>query len=573
MQKGEAKTEKKGKAEGERKGPAKKQIPQSEEEKNANAKVAKYEKQIEELVGRLKEVFSKLREREITRNKLSHEMFSHREAVKEIQSHIDEKINAQKESFNRAVMYIDSLRKRKHRRADERAELVKLLPHDAQLPSLREDDENGDSVNDYDRAIKIVQQEIAKLEHVHATSPNTVAEERKLIGVIARWNSVIEQIKELQAKAAAPLADLADVDVMACLETCRKLKGEIAELRKSCIPHFDAIAAACKKMEENRADVPKLIETRVSIMAQIKEVSAQLSDAQFELDKARVKSRKAYNEKRHAELAQESAAIKARLEEIRKNRQARIDKAMNTLPHEREVEIANKVLTYLRSIALPGTCGISESSAPKPKAEKPAAAAPAAEVQEASFGATTMVISRKSQPIPKVGKKQNKKKKAPAADAPKEEPKKKTKEDAVRITPLAASQIEELSLTVPENYGQVEETYNAVKEKLEGFEKVRAMVKEQHEKDLKEAEKKAEEEAARKEEERAKAKAEKAAEETAAAAAEEKPAEEKPAEEKPAEEKPAEEKPEEEKPAEEKPVEEKPAEEQPAPEEPAAESQ
>jgi len=533
------KVAKKGKTEGEGKAAPKKQFPLTEEEKVAQAKVEKCEKQIEEQTARLKEVLGKLSEKDNTRYKLRQQIFEHRDAIKKIQEQVEEKKTAQNDAFNRATKYIDSLRKRKNRRADERAELQKLLPHDAQLPPIRGEEEGSEAVNDYDRAIKIVQNEIERLEHVHATTSNSVAEERKLIGAVARWTSVIDQIKALQEKAAAPLAELAEVDVMACLETCRKLKDEIRDLQASTLPHYDAIADACKKIEENRAEVPKLIQSRTAIFAQMKEIVARLHEAQFEFDNARFKAQHARNEKRRADALQESAAIKARLEEAKKNREARIEKAMNTLPHEREVAVANQLLGLLRSVALPGTCGISESAGTaKPKAQPTLSSAPAVELEEASFGATTMVVSRKNQPIAKVGKKQNKKKKAAAAEPKSQEPKKKSKEDPVRVAPMTANLCEELSLKVPENYGEVEETYNAVKEKLEGFEKIRAMIREQREKDLQEAEKKAEEEAAKKEEEKAKAKAEaaeKAAKEAEEPAAEEKPATEEPASETPAE--------------------------------------
>jgi len=358
-----------------------------------------------------------------------------------------------------------------------------------------------------------------KIQLQHATMGT---DDKRIIGSIARWNAVIEKIKELERKAAAPLADLADVDVEACLETCRKLKEEIKVLQDSCIPHYDAIAQCVAEMEKNRTDVPKLIEERISLYAQIKDVVARLHNDQFEYDQAHFKAQHAQNEKRRAEALAKSQSIKARLEEMRKTQEARIEKAMNTLPHEREVAVATRLLSSLRSVALPGTCGTSETSAapaaPKPKAQPTMTSAPAVELEEAVVTATTVVVSRKSQPIPKVGKKQNKKKAEKAAEPKTQEPKKKTKEDTVRIPPVAANYCEELSVSIPTTYGELEETYNLVKEKLEAFEKVRAMVREQRQKELQEAEQKAKEEAAKKDEERAKAKAEseKKAEEPAA---------------------------------------------------------
>jgi len=508
--------QKKGESEG--KAP-KKQIPMTEEEKAANANIAKCEKQLEELTQRLKEVMGKIHEKDSTRRSLLMGMIENREAIKKKNDQMEQKRKAQKESLDRALKYIDALRNRKHRRSDERAELVKLLPRDAELPPLNEEDEESThSVSDYDRAIKIVQHEIERLTSSYATkSSGSVAEERKQIAAVARWNNIIEQIKELEKKAAAPLAELAEVDVMTCLETCRKLKEEIREISESCVPLYNAIAEASKKMADNSADAPKLVQERVSIFAQIKETVDHLHELQFEADKAHYKSLVAYNEKRRANLLQESAEIKARIEEAKKNREEIIKKAMNSLPHEREVAVAREVLASLRSVALPGTCGIPESAgAPKPKAQPTLASAPAMELEEAAPAATTMVISRKSQPVAKVAKK-NKKKKAPAADAS-EGPKKRSKEDHVRIPPIAANGCQELAVNIPDTYGEVEETYNLVKEKLEGFEKIRAMVREQREKELQEAEKKAEERAAEKAAERAKAKAE---------AEGEKPAEEK----------------------------------------------
>jgi len=535
-------------AKGEKAAP-RKQFPLTEEEKAAQAKVDKCEKQIEELSARVKEIKSKLAEKENARIKLRQAILQNRNAIKKITEQIEEKRKAQNEAFGRAQKFIDSLRNRKSRRSDERAELMKLLPKDAHLPPLREEEDGpAGTVSDYDRAIKIVDAEIERIQMAHATGENSVQEEKRVIGSIARWNSVKDKIKELEAKAAAPLAELAEVDVMSLLETCRKLKGEIQELQKSYLPHYAAIEEAVKKTEENRADVPNLLENRAAIVAQIKEAVARLHDAEFELDTARFKAQHARNEKRRAEAQQKSEAIKARNAEFDKKREDRIAKAMNTLPHEREVAVANQLLSLLRSVALPGTCGIPESAAPaapKAKAGPTMKSAPSLELEESAPNATQMVVSRKTQPVPKVGKKQNKKKAAAAAAAEetkKQEPKKKTKEDLVRVSPVAAGFCDELSLKVPTTYGEVEETYNAAKEKLEGFEKVRNMIKEKREKDLQEAEKKAIEDAAKKEEEKAKAKAEaaeKAAEEPAAEA--EKPAEEPAAEaEKPAEE-PAEE--------------------------------
>jgi len=532
----EQKAEKKGEKKGE-KGAPKKQYPLTEEEKVAQAKVDKCDKQLEELGARVKEVMGKVREKESARGKLRHVVLENRDAIKKINEQIDEKRKAQSEAFSRAQKYIDSLRHRKSRRSDERAELMKLLPRDAQLPPLREEEEGpAGTVSDYDRAIKIVEAEIEKIQYNHAISPNTVQEEKRVIGAVARWTATIEKIKELERKAAAPLAELADVDVMALLETCRKLKGEIQELQKSCIPHYAAIEDAIKKMEENGAEVPKLLEDRAAVFAQVKEVVARLHDAEFELDTARFKAQHARNEKRRAEAQQQSETIKTRIAEANKKREDRIEKAMNTLPHEREVAVATQLLAQLRSVALPGTCGIPESaasSAPKAKTQPTMKSAPSLELEESAPNATQMVVSRKTQPVPKVGKKQNKKKAAAPEEPKKQEPKKKTKEDPVRVSPVAAGYCDELSLKVPTTYGEVEETYNAAKEKLEGFEKVRNMIKEQREKALQEAEKKAEEEAAKKEEEKAKAKAE-AAEKAADEA--EKPAEDAPEAEKPAEE-------------------------------------
>jgi len=507
---------KKGKGEGEGN---KRPYPVSEAEKAALAKLQKLDKQFEELIGHYKEVKEKIFVKENARFKIRQEMSNNRVELKKKNEQIEEKRNAMNESYKTAQKYIEALRKRKSRRSDERAELVKLLPRNADLPPLREDDEeSAGTVSDYDRAIKLVQREIERIQLQHATHSGGIQEERKLISAIARWNSVIEQIKALEEKAAAPLADIAEVDVMTCLETCRKLKAEIQELYDACIPHYNAIAEGCKKMEEVRADIPKLIQEREAIFAQLKEGVARMHEVQYELDVAHFKAQQAYNEKRHAEAVQESTAIKARIEEAQKKREDRIAKAMNTLPHEREVAVATQLLSLLRSVALPGTCDVPETArapgAAKPKAQPTLSSAPAVEIEESSFGKTVMVVSRKSQPVPKVSKKHNKKKAAPPAEPAAEPaaPKKKTKEDKVRIPPLAANQCEELSLSIPTTYGELEETYRLAKEKLEGYEKIRAMIRETREKELHDAEKKAEEEAAKKEEERAKAKDEKAAE-------------------------------------------------------------
>lgn len=522
-----------GRKEGKKDDKPKRQIPLTEEEKVAHAKIDKCDKQLDELTASFKDVMGKLREKDSARAKQRSAIFDNRDALKKIFEQIEEKKSSQNEFYGRAQKYIEALRKRKTRRADERAELVKLLPHDAELPPLREDDDAA-AVSDYDRAIKIVQRELERMRDNFAANGR---DERKLIAATGRWNAVIEKIKELEAKAAAPLAELAEVDVMTCLEACRRLKTEIQKLQDSCLPHYAAIEEAVQKSEEIRADVPKLIKERDNILARIKEVVSQLHDAQYEYDVARFKAQKVHNEKRRAEALKESQEIKARLEEIRKNREARIQKAMNALPYDREVAVATEVLASLRSVALPGTCDIPESaaSAPKAKAQPAVTSAPAVEIEEASFGKTEMIVSRKTQPVPKVGKKQNKKKKAAAAaaaeDAPKE-PKKKTKEDAVRVPPFAANRLEELSLNVPETYGELEETYKAVKERLENYERIRATVREQHEKELREAQEKAEEEAAAKAKEKADAEAAKpaetaeepAAEEPAAAPAAEEPA-------------------------------------------------
>jgi len=545
MPKDQKREQKKDKPQGD-KNKEKKTHPLTEEEKAAQAKVDKIEKEIEQTQAAIKDIMGKIREKESTRSKLRNKVMENRDALNKIYQQITEKRHAQSEAFSKAQRYIDSLRKRRNRRADERAELMKLLPRDAQLPPLREDEEGAGGVSDYDRAIKIVMEEIEKVQQRHRISSFTAYEERKMMGAEARWKSVIEKIKELEQSAAAPLADLAEVDVLGCLETCRKLKEEINQLQDSCIPHYKEIADSIQKLEENRTGVPKLIQDRDALLAQVKGSVAKLQEANFEFDMARYKAVQARNQKRREEIAKESAAIKARIEEIKKNREARIEKAMNTLPHEREVAAAKDLLSYLRTIALPGTCDTSESAAPKAKPQaKPQptlTSAPSVELEEASFGATEMIVSRKSQPVPKVAKKQNKKKKAAPAEQKPAEPKKKSPEDPVQVSPAHLNNFEILSLTVPETYGDVEARYNEIKERLEGYEKVRAAIREEREKSLQEAEKKALEEAEKKEE---------------AKQEEEKPKEEEP-------------KAEEEKPKEEEPKAEEPA---AATEEPAAESQ
>jgi len=539
-QKTEGKKPQGGKPQGEKaKGEKpKKTYPLTEEEKAAQAKIESLEKELEQVQGQVKEAMKKIRDKEFTRNKLRNTIQENRDAIKKIIDQIEEKRNAQKSAQAKALAYIDALRKRRNRRAEERAELMKLLPRDAELPPLREEEEGpADGVSDYDRAIKIIHQEMERARLQHSTQSGTISQEKKLISQESRWNFIIEKIKELEQKAAAPLADLAEVDVMGLLETCRKLKAEINELHNSCAPHYNAIAEALKQIEENRAEVPQLIKERNEIFAKAKEVVAKLNEASFEMDKARYKAQQIRNQKKREELAKESAEIKARNEEYQKKREARIQKAMNTLPHEREVESCNALLNYLRSIALPGTCGTSENAAPKqPKTKNPQqptlVSAPAVQLEEASFGKTEMIVSVKSQPVPKVAKKQNKsknkKKKAAAEPA---EPKKKTLDDVVSVSAVAVNHFEVLSLAVPETYGEVEARYNEVKEKLDAYEKIRAAVKEQHEKSLKEAEQKAIEEAQKKEEEAKAAKEAAAAEPAAAeepaaaAAAEETPAE------------------------------------------------
>jgi len=519
------------KPQGEKAAP-KKTFPLTEEEKTAQAKVEKFEKQIEEAQAKVKDIMFKIREKESTRNKLRNKVNENRDAIKKIVEQIEEKKTAQKEAHDKAQQYIEALRKRRNRRADERAELLKLLPRDADLPPLREEEGATAGVSDYDRAIKIVQRELERLRLAHSTSSSTgMAAERKMMSSEAHWKDVIAQIKKLEESAAAPLADLAEVDVMGLLETCRKLKGEIAELQASTLPHYNAIAEALEKAEENRAGVPKLLQERNTLFAQVKELVTKYQEANFELDQAHFKAQQARNQKRREDAIKESAAIKARIEEAKKRREARIEKAMNTLPHEREVAAANDLLAYLRTIALPGTCGVSETAAPKPKvkAEPTMTSAPSVELEEASFGATEICVSRKSQPVAKVAKKQGKKKKAAPKEPVKTEPKKKTPEDSVEISPAYTNRFEILSLSVPETYAEVEARYNEIKEKLEGYEKVRSAIKEEREKSLKEAEQKALEEAQKKEEEKKAAEEAKAAE-PAAEAAEAKPAEETPAE-------------------------------------------
>jgi len=526
----------------------KKTYPLTEEEKVAQAKITKLEKSLEDAQAKVKDIMMRVRDKESTRNKIWHTINENRDAIKKIHEQMEEKRSTQKEAYGKAQAYIEALRKRKHRRADERAELLKLLPKGAELPPLREEEEGAAAggVSDYDRAIKIVHREMERIRLQHSTSISGTADDKRMIGFETHWNNVIERIKELERNAAAPLADLAEVDVMGCLETCRKLKVELDKLQASCIPHYNAIAEAFEKLEENRAGVPKLLQERNTLFAEVKELVAKLAEANFEMDKARYKAQKARNQKRREDALKESAEIKARNEEFKKRREARIEKAMNTLPHEREVVAAKELLSYLRTVALPGTCGTSESAAPKPKvkAQPTMTSAPAVELEEASFGATEIVVSRKSQPAGKVAKKQNKKKKpAGTTEAPKAEPKKKTPEDPVTILPMYTNRFEILSLQVPETYGEVEARYNEIKEKLEGYEKVRAEIKEQREKSLQEAEKKALEEAEKKKEEQLKEKEEEAkpAEESAekpadeAAAAEAPAATEEPAAEAPAE--------------------------------------
>jgi len=501
MPKEQEKEVKKDKPQGEK--PAKKTYPLTEQEKAAKAKVQKIEKQIDDIEEKIKAIMHKLHEKEFTRGKLRSKIMESRNAVIKIGEQISEKRNAQKEAFTKAQQYIDSLHKRKYRRAEQRAELQKLLPRGAQLPPIRETEEGAEAgVSDYDRAIKIVMQEIEFVQQRHRTSSFTAAEERKMMGTEARWRSVIEQIKQLEENAAQPLADLAEVDVLGCLETCRKLSDEISKLRESSLPHYKEIADSLKKLEENRAGVPELIQERNTLINEAKELVAKLHDAAFESDKARYEAVQTRNAKRVEDAAKESAEIKARIEEFKKNREARIERAMNSLPHEREVEAAKVLLSYLRSIALPGTCGVTEAEAPKPKApreKKPTlTSAPSVEVEEASFGATEILVSRKSQPVPKVGKKQNKKKKA--AEPKPAEPKKKTLEDHVRVSPSHLREFEVVSVSVPDTFGEVEACYNEVKEKLEAYEKVRTALREEREKALKEAEKKALEDAAKKEE-------------------------------------------------------------------------
>jgi len=497
------------KKEGNKPGP-KKTFPLTEDEKVARAKIDKLEKELEEAQKKVKEIMAAVREKESTRKKLRIKILDSTDALRKIHEQMDEKRQAQRQAFDKAQQYIDALRKRKNRRADEREELLKILPHGSELPPLRTgDEEDTDGVSDYDRAIKIVQQEIQKVEFQHSTSSFTKSSERKMMGREAGLRAVIEKIKELERNAAAPLADLAEVDVMGCLETCRKLKAEIAELNASSVPHYKAIADAMQQIEQIRASIPKILEERNALFAQVKEIVMKLQEANFEMDKARFKAQQARNQKRREELANESAAIKARIEEAKKRREAMIEKALNTLPFEREVAAAKELIAYLRSIALPGTCGIPENTAPKTKsqpAQPTLTSAPSVELEEASFGATEMVVSRKTVAVPKVAKKANKKK---AAQQPKKaEPKKKTAEDSVRVAPTQFHRFEILSLSAPETYGEVEARYNEIKEKLEGFEKVRAEAKEQREKSIQEAEKKAQEEAAKKAEEREAAKAE-----------------------------------------------------------------
>jgi len=474
----------------------------TEPEKTAQAKVEQIEKQIDETQKKIRENMYQTREKENTRYNLNMKIRTNRDALGKIMTQLKEKQEALKETYGKVTQYMDAIRKRKHRRADEREELVKLLPRGAQLPPLKESEE-ASGVSDYDRAIKLVEEEIERIENTHRTSTFTSEQERKMMGAEARWRSVIVQIKELERKAAEPLADLAEVDVLALLETCRKLKAEIAELEASCAPHYNEIAEAFKKLEENHAPVPKLIEERNALLAQAKDLVVKLHQAQLELNKVGFKAYRERQQKRMEDARKESETIKTRLEEAKKRREALIERSMNSLPHDREVVSANALLSYLRSIALPGTCGVTESAAPKPKTSAPQkptlTSAPSVELEEASFGATEMVVSRKTQPVPKVAKKkQNKKKKAAAPAEPVTEPKKKTLEDHVSVSPAQLNHFEVLSLSVPETYGEVESCYNEVKEKLEGYEKIRAKVKEEREKSLQEAEKKAAEEEAKK---------------------------------------------------------------------------
>lgn len=499
------------------------------EERSLEEQQAAVEKTLEAKTLRLKAVAGQIREKEAKRGKLRHKILENRNAIKGVRDQQKEKRLAQRKLFDGVQKYMKGLHERKNHRSTARARLVKLLPKGASLPPLRDDDEfEGSSVSDYDRAVALVQEEIRELEMRISTESMTLPEERRIKGEITDWNRAIREIRQLEAELEGPQAELVETDVKGTLEACRKLEAEIVELNGSCKPFYEAIAAAVAEMEANRADLPKLLDERAALIKELQGLVARLHKVRYDLDMAHYKAGRDRFEKRRAEALKESEEIKARFARAKEARAALLEKAKNNLPHEHELETAKRLLAYLRSVALPGTCGVTEESFAAAAAERAAKAemerkrlvsAPSVEIaEEVRSEGTERVVSRKEQQPAPVGKRakraQAKKAAAAAAAAPKKaakeaaaskpkEEKPKQLGDKMKHAKSVVNDYEELSLAAPATYADADKSYHELEEKIAEYEKVRALVREEREKALMEPAKKDEEPVAEEKEEQA----------------------------------------------------------------------
>ena len=500
-----------------------KKVEKSGEERSLEEQLAAVEKTLDAKTARLKTVAGQIREKEQTRNKLRRKVLENRAEIKKVRDQQKEKRQVQRKLFDEVQKYMKVLHERKNHRSVARARLVRLLPDGASLPPLRGDDEfEGSLVSDYDRAIALVRDEVRDLEMRLSTAVMSMSDERRVKAEISTWNRRVGEIQQLQIELEGPQAEAAETDVKGNLETCRKLEAEIAELNESCKPFYEGITAAIAEMAANRADLPKLLEERDALVGELKGLVARLHKVRYDLDVAHYKAGHDRFEKRRAEALKESEEIKARFARAKEARAALLESAKNNLPHEHELETARRLLAYLRSVALPGTCGVTEESfaaaaaARAAKAEmerKRLVSAPSVEIAEdvRNMG-TERVVSRKEQPVAAVGKKAKRAqaKKAAAAAAAAAAPKKAEKKaaeakpkeekpkqpgDKMKHAKSVMNDYEELSLAAPATYADADKSYHELEEKIAEYEKVRALVREEREKALMEPAKKEEEEA------------------------------------------------------------------------------
>ena len=491
------------------------------EERSLEEQVAAIEKALDAKTARLKELARQLRDKEAKRVALRRKVLESREAIKRVRDQQKAKRETQKRLFDEVQQFMKGLHERRNRHATMRVRLLKLLPPGASLPRRRDEYESS-AVSDFDLAVQLVRDEIRELEMLLSTKPMSLTEERRTKGEISTWNRQIAQILELQAEFEGPQPELGETDVLVNLNMCRSLEKEIVALNESCAPHFAAIAAAVAEMAANREGLPQLLAERAALLGEVKGLVERLHKVRFDLDYAHYKASNARFEKRRADALKESAEYKARFERQKEARAAMLEKAKNNLPHEHELETAKRLLAYLRSVALPGTCDVTEESyaaaaaARAAKAEmesKRLVSAPSVEIAEdARSEGTQRVVSRKEQAAAPVGKRAKRaqakaaaaaaaaskkaaaKEEAAAPKPKKEEEKPKQPGDKMKHGKTIVNDFEALSLTAPATYADADKSYHELQEKIAEYEKVRALVREEREKALLDEPKKEEEE-------------------------------------------------------------------------------